>query len=75
MPERILTTSSTLAGCLLHGAAYGACLRLLGMPVDALLLGVPMAVCPAGWYGCRRSTTRLIYTNHVNPFRSWKAVQ
>ena len=59
MPERILTTSSTLAGCLLHGAAYGACLRLLGMPVDALLLGVPMAVCPA----------------HVNPFRSWKAVQ
>lgn len=55
MPERILITSSTLAGCLLHGAAYGACLRLLGMPVDALLLG---AIAAGIAHGLREATTR-----------------
>lgn len=54
MPERIIT-SSTLAGCLLHGAAYGACLRLLGMPVDALLLG---AIAAGIAHGLREATTR-----------------
>lgn len=54
MPER-LTTTATLVGCLLHGAAYGACLHLLGMPVDALLLG---AISAGIAHGLREATTR-----------------
>lgn len=54
MPER-LTTTATLVGCLLHGAAYGACLRLFGMPADALLLG---AVSAGIAHGLHTVTTR-----------------
>ena len=54
MPER-LTTTATLVGCLLHGAAYGACLRLFGMPADALLLG---AIAAGVAHGLREQTTR-----------------
>ena len=54
MPER-LTNTATLVGCLLHGAAYGACLRLFGMPVDALLLG---AIAAGIAHGLREQTTR-----------------
>lgn len=54
MPER-LTTTATLVGCLLHGAAYGACLRLFGMPADALLLG---AIAAGIAHGLREQTTR-----------------
>lgn len=56
MPER-LTTTATLVGCLLHGAAYGACLSLLGMPVDALLLGAIAAGIAHGLHG---QTTRRV---------------
>lgn len=54
MPERI-TTTTTLAGCLLHGAAYGTCLHLLGMPVDALLLG---AISAGIAHGLNETTSR-----------------
>lgn len=54
MPER-LTNTATLVGCLLHGAAYGACLRLFGMPADALLLG---AIAAGIAHGLREQTTR-----------------
>ena len=54
MPER-LTNTATLVGCLLHGAAYGACLRLFGMPADALLLG---AVSAGIAHGLHTVTTR-----------------
>ena len=54
MPERI-TTTTTLAGCLLHGAAYGACMSIFGMPVDALLLG---AIAAGIAHGLREQTTR-----------------
>ena len=54
MPER-LTNTTTLVGCLLHGAAYGACLRLFGMPADALLLG---AVSAGIAHGLHTVTTR-----------------
>ena len=57
MPERMLTTTTTLAGCLFQGAAYGACLRLLGMPVDALLLG---AIAAGIAHGLREQTTRRV---------------
>ena len=56
MPER-LTTTATLVGCLLHGAAYGACLSLFGMPVDALLLG---AIAAGVVHGLREQTTRRV---------------
>ena len=56
MPER-LTTTATLVGCLLHGAAYGACLRLFGMPADALLLG---AIAAGIAHGLREQTTRRV---------------
>ena len=56
MPER-LTTTATLVGCLLHGAAYGACLSLLGMPADALLLG---AISAGIAHGLRGPTTRRV---------------
>ena len=55
MPDRLLTTTTTLAGCLFHGATYGACLSLLGMPVDALLLG---AVSAGIAHGLHTVTTR-----------------
>ena len=54
MPER-LTTTATLVGCLLHGAAYGTCLHLLGMPVDALLLG---AISAGIAHGLNETTSR-----------------
>ena len=55
MPDRLLTTTTTLAGCLFHAATYGACLSLLGMPVDALLLG---AIAAGIAHGLREQTTR-----------------
>ena len=57
MPDRLLTTTTTLAGCLFHGATYGACLSLLGMPVDALLLG---AIAAGIAHGLRGQTTRRV---------------
>ena len=57
MPDRLLTTTTTLAGCLFHGATYGACLSLLGMPVDALLLG---AISAGIAHGLRGPTTRRV---------------
>lgn len=57
MPDRLLTTTTTLAGCLFHGATYGACLHLLGMPVDALLLG---AIAAGIAHGLRGQTTRRV---------------
>ena len=57
MPERILTTSSTLAGCLFQSAIYGACMSLFGMPVDALLLG---AIAAGIAHGLREQTTRRV---------------
>ena len=57
MPDRLLTTTTTLAGCLFHGATYGACLSLLGMPVDALLLG---AIAAGIAHGLREQTTRRV---------------
>ena len=57
MPDRLLTTTTTLAGCLFHGATYGACLSLLGMPVDALLLG---AIAAGIAHGLRGQTTRCV---------------
>lgn len=54
MPERLKNTA-TLVGCLLHGAAYGACLRLFGMPADALLLG---AVSAGIAHGLNETTSR-----------------
>ena len=55
MPERILTTSFTLAGCLFQSAIYGACMSIFGMPVDALLLG---AIAAGIAHGLREQTTR-----------------
>ena len=55
MPDRIINGPATLAGCLLHGATYGACLHLLGMPIDALLLG---AIAASIAHGLREATTR-----------------
>ena len=57
MPDRLLATTTTLAGCLFHGATYGACLSLLGMPVDALLLG---AISAGIAHGLRGPTTRRV---------------
>ena len=57
MPERFLTAQSSIAGCLFHGATYGACLHLLGMPVDALLLG---AIAAGIAHGLRGQTTRRV---------------
>ena len=55
MPDRFLTAQSSFAGCLLHGAAYGTCLHLLGMPVDALLLG---AISAGIAHGLNETTSR-----------------
>lgn len=55
MPDRLLTTTTTLAGCLFHGATYGACMSIFGMPVDALLLG---AIAAGIAHGLREQTTR-----------------
>ena len=57
MPERILTTTTALTHCLFYGATYGACLNLLGMPVDALLLG---AIAAGIAHGLRGQTTRRV---------------
>lgn len=57
MPERILTTTTALTHCLFYGATYGACLSLLGMPVDALLLG---AIAAGIAHGLRGQTTRRV---------------
>ena len=57
MPERILTTTTALTHCLFYGATYGACLSLLGMPVDALLLG---AIAAGIAHGLRGPTTRRV---------------
>ena len=57
MPERILTTTTALTHCLFYGATYGACLSLLGMPVDALLLG---AIAAGIAHGLREQTTRRV---------------
>ena len=57
MPDRLLATTTTLAGCLFHSATYGACLSLLGMPVDALLLG---AISAGIAHGLRGPTTRRV---------------
>ena len=70
MPDRLLTTTTTLAGCLFHGATYGACLSLLGMPVDALLLGArsmrriyrEYAEDPAGILAHLKSEVRRVVT-------------
>ena len=57
MPDRLLTTTTTLAGCLFHGATYGACLSIFCMPVDALLLG---AIAAGIAHGLRGQTTRRV---------------
>ena len=57
MPHRMIITTTTLSGCLFHGATYGACLHLLGMPVDALLLG---AIAAGIAHGLRGQTTRRV---------------
>ena len=57
MPERILTTTTALTHCLFYGATYGTCLSLLGMPVDALLLG---AIAAGIAHGLREQTTRRV---------------
>ena len=57
MPERILNTTTALTHCLFYGATYGACLNLLGMPVDALLLG---AIAAGIAHGLRGQTTRRV---------------
>lgn len=55
MPDRFLTTQSSIAGCLFQSTIYGACMSLFGMPVDALLLG---AIAAGVAHGLREQTTR-----------------
>ena len=55
MPDRFLTAQSSLAGCLFQSAAYGACMSIFGMPVDAMLLG---AISAGIAHGLREATTR-----------------
>lgn len=55
MPDRFLTAQSSIAGCLFQSAAYGACMSIFGMPVDALLLG---AIAAGVAHGLREQTTR-----------------
>ena len=57
MPDRLLTAQSSFAGCLFQSAAYGACMSIFGMPVDALLLG---AIAAGIAHGLREQTTRRV---------------
>ena len=57
MPERLINTTNTIADCIMRGSVYGACLSLLGMPVDALLLG---AIAAGIAHGLRGQTTRRV---------------
>ena len=55
MPDRLINTTATIADCIMRGSVYGACLSLLGMPADALLLG---AIAAGIAHGLREQTTR-----------------
>ena len=55
MPDRLINTTATIADCIMRGSVYGACLSLLGMPADALLLG---AISAGIAHGLREQTTR-----------------
>ena len=55
MPDRLINTTATIADCIMRGSVYGACLSLLGMPADALLLG---AVSAGIAHGLHAVTTR-----------------
>ena len=57
MPDRLINTTATIADCIMRGSVYGACLSLLGMPVDALLLG---AIAAAVAHGLHGQTTRRV---------------
>ena len=57
MPERLINTTNTIADCIMRGSVYGACLSLLGMPVDALILGAIAAGIAHGLHG---QTTRRV---------------
>ena len=55
MPDRLINTTATIADCIMRGSVYGACLSLLGMPADALLLG---AISAGIAHGLHTVTTR-----------------
>ena len=57
MPDRLINTTATIADCIMRGSVYGACLSLLGMPADALLLG---AISAGIAHGLRGPTTRRV---------------
>lgn len=57
MPDRLINTTATIADCIMRGSVYGACLSLLGMPADALLLG---AIAAGIAHGLREQTTRRV---------------
>ena len=57
MPDRMINTTATIADCIMRGSVYGACLSLLGMPADALLLG---AISAGIAHGLRGPTTRRV---------------
>ena len=57
MPDRLINTTATIADCIMRGSVYGACLSLLGMPADALLLGAMSAGIA---HGLRGPTTRRV---------------